>query len=59
MPRSADAPLRDRAALLRCRLSCAQQRIRELEALLTLNRIPIPPGVTEVPPIDHDCFARG
>ena len=34
-----------------------QQRIRELEALLTLHRIVIPPGVTEVPPVGHDCFA--
>jgi hypothetical protein len=57
MPRPEQAPLRDRAALLRCRLSYAQQRIRELEALLTLNRIPVPAGVTEVPPVTHDCFA--
>ena len=42
---------------LRHRLSYAQQRIRELEALLTLHRIVIPPGVTEVPPVGHDCFA--
>jgi len=33
-----------------------QQRIRELEALLVLHRIAIPPGVTGVPAPDHDCF---
>ena len=56
MPVPEIAPLRKRACLLRCRLSYAQQRIRELEALLTLHRIGIPPGVTEVPPVSHDCF---
>jgi hypothetical protein len=50
------APLRKRLCLLRCRLSYAQQRIRELEALLVLNRVSVPPHVTEVPPVDHDCF---
>ena len=56
MPVPEIAPLRKRLCLLRCRLSYAQQRIRELEALLTLHRIGIPPGVTEVPPVSHDCF---
>ena len=56
MPVPEIGPLRKRACLLRCRLSYAQQRIRELEALLTLHRIGIPPGVTEVPPVSHDCF---
>jgi len=56
MPVPEIAPLRKRLCLLRCRLSYAQQRIRELEALLTLHRIAIPPGVTEVPPVSHDCF---
>ena len=46
-------PLRRRS---HCRLSYAQQRIRELEALLTLHRVAIPPGVTEVPPAGHDCY---
>ena len=41
---------------LRHRLSYAQQRIRELEALLTLHRIAIPATVTKVPPVDHDCY---
>ena len=56
MPVPEIAPLRKRLCLLRCRLSYAQQRIRELEALLTLHRIGIPPGVTEVPTVSHDCF---
>ena len=56
MPVPEIGPLRHRLCLLRCRLSYAQQRIRELEALLTLHRIAIPPGVTEVPPGSHDCF---
>jgi hypothetical protein len=56
MPVPEIAPLRNRLCILRCRLSYAQQRIRELEALLTLHRIVIPPGVTEVPPVSHDCF---
>ena len=56
MPVPEIAPLRKRLCLLRCRLSYAQQRIRELEALLTLHRVAIPPGVTEVPPVSHDCF---
>ena len=59
MPVPEIAPLRKRLCLLRCRLSYAQQRIRELEALLTLHRIAIPPSVTVVPPPDHDCFAGG
>ena len=49
-------PLRKRACILRCRLSYAQQRIRELEALLTLHRIALPPSLTEVPPTGHDCY---
>jgi hypothetical protein len=57
MPVTEIGPLRKRLCLLRCRLSYAQQRIRELEALLTLYRIAIPPGVTEVPPVGHDCFS--
>jgi hypothetical protein len=57
MPVPEIAPMRKRLCLLRCRLSYAQQRIRELEALLTLHRIAIPPGVTEVPSIGHDCFS--
>ena len=56
MPVPEIAPLRKRLCLLRCRLSYAQQRVRELEALLTLHRIGIPPGVTEVPTVSHDCF---
>lgn len=52
------APYMDRICTLRCRLTYAQQRIRELEALLTLHRIAIPPQATEVPPVDHDCFVR-
>lgn len=56
MPVPEIAPLRDRAAILRCRLSYAQQRVRELEALLTLHRIAVPPYVTEVPGPEHDCF---
>ncbi len=57
MPVPEIAPFRKRLCLLRCRLSYAQQRIRELEALLTLNRIVIPASVTAVPPPGHDCFA--
>jgi hypothetical protein len=56
MPIPEIGPLRDRLCFLRCRLSYAQQRIRELEALLILHRIAIPPSVTAVPPGDHDCF---
>jgi hypothetical protein len=56
MPVPEIGPLRDRLCVLRCRLSYAQQRIRELEALLTLHRIVIPPSVTAVPPVSHDCF---
>lgn len=56
MPVPEIAPLRKRACLLRCRLTYAQQRIRELEALLTLHRIVIPADVTGVPPVSHDCF---
>ena len=56
MPIPEIAPLRRRLCILRCRLSYAQQRVRELEALLTLHRIAIPPHVTEVPPVSHDCF---
>jgi hypothetical protein len=56
MPVPDIAPLRDRLCIIRCRLSYAQARIRELEALLTLHRIAIPPSVTAVPPIDHNCF---
>ena len=56
MPVPEIAPLRKRLCILRCRLSCAQQRVRELEALLTLHRIAVPPHVTQVPPVGHDCF---
>lgn len=48
--------MRDRLCILRCRLTYAQQRIRELEALLAVNQIPVPQSVTAVPPADHDCF---
>lgn len=56
MPVPEIGPMRKRLCLLRCRLSYAQQRIRELEALLTLHRIAIPATVTKVPPVDHDCY---
>lgn len=56
MPVPEIAPLRKHLCILRCRLSYAQQRVRELEALLTLHRIVIPPHVTVVPGVDHDCF---
>ena len=57
MPVPEIGPLRKKLCILRCRLSYAQQRVRELEALLTLNRIAIPSHVTVVPGVDHDCFA--
>ena len=49
------APYMDRIVNLRCRLTYAQQRVRELEALLTDNGVAIPEGVTEIPPISHRC----
>jgi hypothetical protein len=48
-------PFMDRLVRLRCRLTYAQQRIRELEALLAEHGVEIPAGVTEVPPPDHQC----
>ena len=38
------------------RLTYAQQRIRELEALLAEHGVEIPAEVTEVPPVSHRCF---
>lgn len=58
MPVPEIAPMRDRLCRLRCRLTYAQQRIRELEALLAVYGIPVPASVTAVPPADHDCFRR-
>lgn len=58
MPIPDTAPLRDRLCVLRCRLTYAQQRIRELEALLAACGIPVPAPVIVVPPADHDCFSR-
>jgi hypothetical protein len=49
------APYMDRIVNLRCRLTYAQQRVRELEALLADLGIPIPADVAMVPPIDHRC----
>ena len=57
MPVPEIAPLRKRLCILRCRLSYAQARIRELEALLALHRIALPRDLTQVPPIGHDCFS--
>ena len=52
-------PYLDRIAVSRCRLTYAQQRIRELEALLAEHGVEIPADVTGVPPVDHWCFPRG
>jgi hypothetical protein len=49
------APYMDRIVNLRCRLTYAQQRIRELEALLADHGVETPAGVTQVPPIGHRC----
>jgi len=46
----------DRIVNLRCRLTYAQQRVRELEALLAEHGIEIPADVTQVPPVSHRCF---
>lgn len=48
-------PYMDRIVNLRCRLTYAQQRVRELEALLADLGIPIPADVTVIPPISHRC----
>ena len=48
-------PYLDRLATMRCRLTYAQQRVRELEALLAGHGVAVPADVTEVPPIDHRC----
>jgi len=53
-PRSAQ-PLLDRLCAMRCRLTYAQQRIRELEALLDAHGVEIPNDTTQVPPITHQC----
>ena len=50
-------PYLDRLMVLRCRLSYAQQRIRELEALLASKGVEVPASVTAVPPIGHSCLA--
>lgn len=57
-PRPA-GPLLDRLCVMRCRLTCAQQRIRELERLLAENRIEVPASLTAVPPVAHWCFPGG
>jgi hypothetical protein len=49
------APYMDRIVNLRCRLTYAQQRARELEALLAEHGVEIPASVTQIPPIDHRC----
>lgn len=49
-------PYLDRIVVVRCRLTYAQQRIRELEALLAEHGVEIPAEVTEVPPVSHRCF---
>ncbi len=49
-------PYLDRIVLSRCRLTYAQQRIRELEALLAQHGVEIPAGTAEVPPLSHKCF---
>ena len=50
------APYLNRICNLRCRLTHAQQRIRELEALLASSGTKIPAAITQVPGADHDCF---
>jgi hypothetical protein len=59
MPVPEAAPLRKRLCILRCRLSYAQQRVRELEALLAGHGIAVPLSVTVVPGVHHDCFGAG
>ena len=49
-------PYLDRIVLFRCRLTYAQQRIRELEALLAEHGVEIPAETTEVPPMSHRCL---
>ena len=49
------APYMDRIVNLRCRLTYAQQRVRELEALLADHGVEIAADVTVVPPIGHRC----
>ena len=56
-PRRAE-PILERLCVTRCRLSSAQQRIRELEALLALHRIAVPAAMTQVPPVTHNCFSQ-
>ena len=51
-------PYLDRLMVLRCRLSYAQQRIRELEALLASNDVEIPEATTRVPPLGHSCLPQ-
>ncbi len=41
-------PYLNRLMTMRCRLTYAQQRVRELEALLADHGVAIPEGVTEV-----------
>jgi hypothetical protein len=55
MPALPVAPYMDRIVNLRCRLTYAQQRARELEALLAEHGVEIPASVTEIPPIGHRC----
>ena len=48
-------PFMERIVNLRCRLTYAQQRARELEALLAEHGVEVPADVTKVPPITHKC----
>ena len=56
MPVPKSGPYLDRLCVMRCRLSYAQQRIRELEVLLAEHGVTIPDTVTAVPPPSHWCF---
>jgi hypothetical protein len=58
MPVPPREPWVRRTCILRCRLSYALWRIRQLEDLLHEHEIKIPDTVVKVPPPSHDCYSR-